>query len=93
VTATTSSEIQTFVQPVEERAVMVLPNDAHVRAGRSRVLARMATTGIYLLRGLPRDLQRAARARALAEGTTLHSVLLQGLREYAAGTWTPRSDA
>lgn len=70
---------------------MVSPIDAYVRAGRSRVLARMATTGIYLLRGLPRDLQQAARARALSEGTTLHSVLLQGLREYAAGTWTPQS--
>ena len=63
-----------------------------VRACRSRVLARMATTGIYLLRGFPRDLQRAARARALSEETTLRSVLLHGLREYAAGTWTPKSD-
>lgn len=71
---------------------MVLPIDEYVGAGRSRVLARMATTGIYLVRGLPRDLQRAARARALSDGTTLRSVLLQGLREYAAGTWTPRSD-
>ena len=49
------------------------------------VLARMATTGIYLLRG--------ARQRAVREGTTLRSVLLRGLREYAAGTWTPRPDA
>jgi hypothetical protein len=71
---------------------MVLPIDIHVRAGRSRVLARVATSGIYLLRGLPRDLQRAARARALSEGTTLRSVLLQGLHEYAAGTWTPKPD-
>jgi hypothetical protein len=71
---------------------MALPIDMYVRAGRSRVLARMATSGIYLLRGLPRDLQRAARVRALREGTTLRSVLLQGLREYAAGTWTPTPD-
>jgi hypothetical protein len=71
---------------------MALPIDVHVRSGRSRVLARMATTGIYLLRGLPRDLQRAARVRARSEGTTLRWVLLQGLREYAAGTWTPTSD-
>ena len=71
---------------------MVLPIDVHVRTGRSRVLARMATTGIYLVRGLPRDLQRAARGRARSEGTTLRWVLLQGLREYAAGTWTPGSD-
>ena len=57
-----------------------------------RVLARMAVTGIYLLRGIPRDLQRAARARAVSERTTLRSVLLQALREYAAGTWTPQPD-
>jgi hypothetical protein len=71
---------------------MALPIDMYVRAGRSRALVRMATSGIYLLRGLPRDLQRAARVRALSEGTTLRSVLLQGLREYAAGTWTPKPD-
>ena len=57
-----------------------------------RVLARMAATGIYLLRGIPRDLQRAARARAVSEGTTLRRVLLQALREYTAGTWTPQPD-
>jgi hypothetical protein len=60
------------------------------RAMPSRVLARMATTGIYLLRGVPRDLQRTARVRAVHEGTTLRSVLVQALREYAAGTWTPQ---
>lgn len=59
----------------------------------SPALARMATTGIYLLRGVPRVLQRTARARAVQEGTTLRQVLVQALREYAAGTWTPRSDA
>jgi hypothetical protein len=72
--------------------MMVLPVDVSVRVGRrmaDRVLARMATTGIYLVRGVPRDLQRAARVRARREGTTLRWVLLQGLREYAAGTWTP----
>ena len=57
-----------------------------------RVLARMATTGIYLLRGIPRDLQQAARARAVSEGTALRWVLLQAVREYAAGTWTPQPD-
>jgi hypothetical protein len=57
------------------------------------VLARLATTGIYLLHGIPRDLQRAARVRAVSEGTTLRWALLQALREYAAGTWTPRSQA
>lgn len=71
---------------------MTMPINIYMQAGRSRVLARVATSGIYLLRGLPRDLQRAARIRALSEGTTLRSVLLQGLREYAAGTWTPKPE-
>lgn len=53
-------------------------------------LARIATTGIYLLRGVPRDLQQTARNRAVREGTTLRRVLKQALREYAAETWTPR---
>ena len=56
----------------------------------TRALVRIATTGIYLVRGLPQDLQRAARVRAVSEGTTLGHVLLLGLREYAAGTWTPQ---
>ena len=59
---------------------------------RSRALARMATTGIYLLRGVAPGVQRAARARAVSEGTTLRWVLVQALGEYAAGTWTPRAD-
>jgi uncharacterized membrane protein YeaQ/YmgE (transglycosylase-associated protein family) len=56
----------------------------------ARVLMRVATTGIYLLRGVPLELQRAARVRAVSDGTTLHQVLLKGLGEYAAGTWTPQ---
>jgi len=56
----------------------------------TRVLARLATTGIYLVRGVPRDLQRAARVRAVREGTTLRWVLLQALRDYAIGTCTPK---
>jgi hypothetical protein len=59
---------------------------------RSRALARLATTGIYLLRGVSHGVQRAARARAVNEGTTLRWVLVQALREYAAGSWTPRAD-
>jgi hypothetical protein len=77
---------------------MVRPVDVDVRGARgarlmpTRVLARVATTGIYLVRGVPRELQRAARLRAVSEGTSLRWVLLQGLREYAAGTWTPHRD-
>jgi hypothetical protein len=55
-------------------------------------LGRLATTGIYMVRDVPRDVQRAARDRATRQGTTLHRVLLQGLREYAAGTWAPQLD-
>jgi hypothetical protein len=58
----------------------------------SSVLSRLASTGIYLLHGVPRDLQRAARARARQQGASLRAVLLQALREYVAGTWTPRRD-
>ena len=56
-----------------------------------RVLARAAKSGIYLVRGVPRDLQRAARVRAGREGTTLSAVLVHALRDYAAGDWNPRS--
>ena len=52
----------------------------------------MKWTGIYLVRGVPRDLQRAARGRAVSEGTTLRRVLLRALRDYAAGIWTPQPD-
>jgi hypothetical protein len=75
---------------------MASQNDVGVRVERpmrSRALARMAVTGIYLLRGVSRGLQRAARARAVRDGTSLRRVLLQGLHEYAAGTWTPQADA
>src|SRR5437867_5200492 len=77
----------------EEGTIMVLPVDVSVRVGRrlpARVLGRLATSGIYLVRGVPRDLQRAARVRAVSENTTLGGVLVQALREYAAGAWTPR---
>jgi hypothetical protein len=56
----------------------------------ARVLTRVARTGIYLVRGVPLELQSAARGRAAGEGTTLSSVLVDALREYADGTWTPR---
>lgn len=58
----------------------------------SRALLRMAITGIYLVRSIPREVQRAARVRATSEGTSLRRVLVHALREYAAGTWTPRPD-
>jgi hypothetical protein len=61
------------------------------RAGTpSRALVRMAITGIYLVRGIPLDVQQAARARAVREGTTLRRVLGHALREYAGGAWTPK---
>lgn len=66
-----------------------LSGTVHVPHLFPRVLARTARSGIYLVRGVPRDLQRTARARATRETTTLSSVLRQALREYAAGTWTP----
>jgi len=63
------------------------------RATPSRALARLATTGIYLLRGVPIEVQRTARIRAAREETNLREVLLKGLGEYAAGIWTPQADA
>ena len=42
----------------------------------ARALARTAMTGIDLVRGLPRDIQRGARARAATEGTSLSKVLV-----------------
>jgi len=73
-----------------------LAADGDGRTGRqptpTRALARLATAGIDLLRGVPIELQRAARIRAAREGTTLRHVLLRGLGEYAAGTWTPQAD-
>lgn len=74
---------------------MGLSTNVSVRASHpvaTRVLARLATSGIYLVRGVPQPLQRAARARAVREHTTLRWVLVQALREYAAGAWTPRPD-
>jgi hypothetical protein len=62
------------------------------RPPRSRALARMAENGTYLLRGVSPSVQRTAHARAVREVTTLRSVLLQGLHEYAAATWTPPAD-
>jgi hypothetical protein len=73
--------------------VMAVPSDAQVTADQpapSDALTPVATTGIYLVRGVPRGVQRAARARAASEGTTLRRVLLQAMRDYAGGTWTPR---
>lgn len=66
--------------------------DDHGRNGLRRPLERMAPTGIYLARDVLGDVQRAVRVRAAREGTTLRLVLLQALRDYAAGRWTPRSD-
>lgn len=50
-------------------------------------------TGTYIVRGVAREEYRAARLRATSEGTTLRSVMLQALRDYAARTWTPRAES
>ena len=47
------------------------------------------STGTYRVRGVSRDLHRAARLRAESQGTTLRWVVLQALQAYTAGTWTP----
>jgi hypothetical protein len=53
---------------------------------------RQPSTGIYRVRGVSRDLHRAARLRAVSQGTTLRRVMLQALEAYSAGTWTPPAD-
>jgi hypothetical protein len=50
------------------------------------------STGTYRVRGVSRDLHRAARLRAASEGTTLRWVVLQALQAYSAGAWTPPDD-
>ena len=50
---------------------------------------RKASTGTYRVRGISRDLHRAARLRAASEGTTLRAVVLRALQAYSAGTWSP----
>jgi hypothetical protein len=50
---------------------------------------RNARTGTYRIRGMSRDLHRAARLRAASQGTTLRWVVLQALQAYSAGIWTP----
>ena len=50
---------------------------------------RNASTGTYRVRGVSRDLHRAARLRAASQGTTLRWVVLQALQAYSAGSWTP----
>lgn len=54
---------------------------------------RKVSTGTYRLRGVSRDLHRAARLRAASQGTTLRWVVLQALQAYSAGTWRPADDA
>jgi len=50
---------------------------------------RKASRGTYRVRGISRDLHRAARLRATSEGTTLRSVIVRALQAYSAGTWSP----
>jgi hypothetical protein len=68
-------------------------NDPGVSVDGGTQSPAAARTAVYRLRGVPRSLRRAARARAVGERTSLQPVLVQALQEYAAGTWTPRTDA
>jgi predicted HicB family RNase H-like nuclease len=52
-----------------------------------------ASTGTYRVRGVSRDLHRAARLRAASQGITLRWVVLQALQAYSAGTWTPPGES
>jgi len=54
---------------------------------------RNASTGTYRVRGVSRDLHRAARLRAASQGTTLRRVILQALQAYSTGTWTPPDES
>lgn len=57
-----------------------------------------AATATLLRRAIKRAVSHTAGSepvvvtRAMNEGTTLRWVLLEALRDYAAGTWTPRPD-
>jgi hypothetical protein len=50
---------------------------------------RKPGTGTFRIRHVSRDVHRAARLRAVSQGTTLRLVVLQALEAYGAGTWTP----
>ncbi|HKZ04513.1 MAG TPA: hypothetical protein VJU81_03500 [Methylomirabilota bacterium] len=50
-------------------------------------------TGTLRVRGVSRDVHRAARLRAVSQGTTLRLVVLQALQAYGAGTWSPGEPA
>ena len=61
--------------------MMVLPVDVPVGVGprmSARVLARMATTGIYLVRGVPLGLS-GPQGPARREGTSRASLLAENL--------------
>lgn len=51
------------------------------------------STGTFRIRGVSRDVHRAARLRAVSHGTTLRRVVLQAMQAYGAGTWTPEAPA
>ena len=68
---------------------MVLAVSVSVSARRpmpTRGLARMATTGIYLAAAPRPSADRARPRRARGD----HAPLSQGVRESAAGPWTPQ---
>lgn len=43
------------------------------------------------VRAIPRDVHRAAKARAAAEGVALRAVIAEALRQYGAREWSPVS--
>jgi hypothetical protein len=54
---------------------------------------RKASTGTYRVRGVSREVHRAARLRASSRGTTLRWVVLQALHAYSTGAWTPPDES
>ena len=72
--------------------VMGVPIDIHIRAGRSHVLARVATSGIYLLRGLPSRPSAGRACPGPERGDHAPRGALARPAQYAAGTWTPKLD-
>ena len=74
------------------RTAIVTGGGRGIGAAIAVALARTGVQVVVTARSA-RELQRTARARAVRDGTTLRWVLLQALRDYATGRWTPRRGA